>query len=211
MIGYGHELMTSGTGRALKIGLLAGGIGLLISLGASFLTAFTITKPVKNFIKDIKIISGGDLDHKVNIRSRDEIGQLADEFNQLTGSLKNTIKEKEEYAGKLADMNVNLEKKVQERTLALKDSNKQLEHAFKELQGAQSQLVQSEKMASLGQLVAGIAHEINNPVSFIYGNMDHLEEYLKDIKGVLSRFMGLKSLSPEEKKLMDDLIREVDL
>ncbi len=211
MIGYGHELMTSGTGRALKIGLLAGGIGLLISLGASFLTAFTITKPVKNFIKDIKIISGGDLDHKVNIRSRDEIGQLADEFNQLTGSLKNTIKEKEEYAGKLADMNVNLEKKVQERTLALKDSNKQLEHAFKELQGAQSQLVQSEKMASLGQLVAGIAHEINNPVSFIYGNMDHLEEYLKDIKGVLSRFMGLKSLSPEEKKLIDDLIREVDL
>lgn len=211
MIGYGHELMTSGTGQALKIGLLAGGIGLLISLGASFLTAFTITKPVKNFIKDIKIISGGDLDHKVKIRSRDEIGQLAAEFNQLTGSLKNTIKEKEEYAGKLADMNVNLEKKVQERTLALKDSNKQLEHAFKELQGAQSQLVQSEKMASLGQLVAGIAHEINNPVSFIYGNMDHLEEYLKDIKGVLSGFMDLKSLSPEEKKRMDDLVREVDL
>ncbi|MGR3296016.1 MAG: ATP-binding protein [Candidatus Bathyanammoxibius sp.] len=211
MIGYAREFMTSGTGRALKIGLFAGGLGLLISLGASFLTAHTITKPIKSFIKDIKIISKGNLDHKVNIRSRDEIGQLAAEFNQLTGSLKNTIKEKEEYAGKLADMNVNLEKKVQERTLALKDSNKQLEQAFKELQGAQSQLVQSEKMASLGQLVAGIAHEINNPVSFVYGNMDHLEEYMKDIKGVLSGFMGLKSLSPEEKKRMDDLIREVDL
>ncbi|MEE9584342.1 MAG: HAMP domain-containing protein, partial [Candidatus Brocadiales bacterium] len=210
-IGYARELMTSGTGRALKIGLFAGGVGLLISLGASFLTAHTITKPVKSFIKDIKVISDGNLDHKVNIRSRNEIGQLAAEFNQLTGNLKKTLTEKDDYANKLSDLNVNLEQKVRDRTIALEESNQELQKAYKELQSAQTQLVQSEKMASLGQLVAGIAHEINNPISFIYGNMHHLDEYIKDIKNVLSGFMNLKSLSPEEKKQMDGLIQEIDL
>lgn len=210
-IGYARELITSGAGRALKIGLFAGGVGLLISLGASFLTAYTITKPVKNFIKDIKIISNGDLDHKVNIRSKNEIGRLAAEFNQLTENLKNTLAEKDDYANRLSDLNVNLEKKVRERTLALEESNRELQKAYKELQDAQAQLVQSEKMASLGQLVAGIAHEVNNPVSFIYGNMDHLEEYTNDIKKVLAGFMGLKSLNPEERQRIDDLIQETDL
>ncbi len=210
-IGYARELMTSGAGKALKIGLFAGGVGLLVSLGASFLTAFTITKPVKNFIKDIKIISAGNLDHKVNIRSRNEIGQLASEFNQLTDNLKNTLTEKDDYAHKLADLNTNLEQKVRDRTVALEKSHKELQKAYGELQGAQAQLVQAEKMASLGQLVAGIAHEVNNPVSFIYGNMDHLEEYMNDIKGVLRGFMDLKSLNPDEKKRMDDLVQEIDL
>ncbi|MEE9515148.1 MAG: ATP-binding protein [Candidatus Brocadiales bacterium] len=210
-IGYARELMTSGAGRALKIGLFAGGVGLLVSLGASFLTAYTITKPVKNFVKDIKIISDGNLDHKVNIRSRNEIGQLASEFNQLTENLKNTLTEKDNYANELADLNTNLEEKVRERTVALHKSHQDLEKAYKELQGAQAQLVQSEKMASLGQLVAGIAHELNNPVSFIYGNMDHLEEYINNIKEILSGFRDLKSVSPEEKKQMDDLIQKIDL
>src|SRR3989338_2432324 len=210
-IGYAHELITSGTGRTLKIGLFAGGVGPLISLGASFLTAHTITKPVKNFIKDIKIISGGNLDHKVNIRSRNEIGQLAAEFNQLTKNLKNTLAEKDDYANRLSDLNVNLERKVRERTFALEEANQELQKAYKELQNAQAQLVQSEKMASLGQLVAGIAHEVNNPVSFIYGNMDHLAEYINDIKKVLAGFMDLKSLSLEEKQQIDNLVQETDL
>ncbi|OHB37930.1 MAG: hypothetical protein A3C38_03655 [Planctomycetes bacterium RIFCSPHIGHO2_02_FULL_50_42] len=210
-IGYAHEPITSGTGRALTIGLFTSGMGLLISLGLSFLTFYTVTTPVKNFIKDIKIIANGNLDHKVNIRSRNEIGQLAAEFNQLTENLKNTLAEKDDYANRLSDLNVNLERKVRERTLALEEANQALQKAYKELQNAQAQLVQSEKMASLGQLVAGIAHEVNNPVSFIYGNMDHLTEYINDIKKVLAGFMGLKSLNLEEKQQIDNLVQETDL
>ncbi len=61
------------------------------------------------------------------------------------------------------------------------DYAQQLEQSFKELQSAQVQLVQSEKMSALGQMMAGIAHEINNPVGFIGGNITHAEEYLKDL------------------------------
>jgi PAS domain S-box-containing protein len=61
------------------------------------------------------------------------------------------------------------------------DKAQQLEVALLELQQTQAQLIQTEKMSSLGQLVAGIAHEINNPVNFIYGNISHVDEYTKDL------------------------------
>ena len=64
----------------------------------------------------------------------------------------------------------------------------QLKLALSELQQTQSQLVQSEKMSSLGQLVAGVAHEINNPVSFIYGNLMHADGYAQDILGLLKLY-----------------------
>ena len=64
----------------------------------------------------------------------------------------------------------------------------ELERALGELQHAQTQLVQSEKMSSLGQLVAGIAHEINNPVSFIYGNVDHATDYIEDLLRLLELY-----------------------
>lgn len=64
----------------------------------------------------------------------------------------------------------------------------QLTSALHELQEAQTQLIQTEKMSSLGQLVAGIAHEINNPVNFIYGNLAHVNEYAEDLLGMLELY-----------------------
>ncbi|MEG4859865.1 ATP-binding protein [Microcoleus sp. K1-B6] len=63
-----------------------------------------------------------------------------------------------------------------------------LEHFVKELQETQLQLVQSEKMSSLGQLVAGVAHEINNPVNFIYGNLSHANDYIKELINMLNLY-----------------------
>jgi two-component system, NtrC family, sensor kinase len=65
--------------------------------------------------------------------------------------------------------------------LKLRQQASELEHTLEELQRTQAQVLQSEKMSSLGQLVAGVAHEINNPVSFIYGNLDPASDYIQDL------------------------------
>ncbi|MBG1268426.1 trifunctional serine/threonine-protein kinase/ATP-binding protein/sensor histidine kinase [Nostoc sp. WHI] len=81
-----------------------------------------------------------------------------------------------------------LERKVEQRTQELHNKNQQLSHTLQELQQTQTQLIQAEKMSSLGQMVAGIAHEINNPVNFISGNMNHLKNYFQDLLDSISLY-----------------------
>lgn len=78
-----------------------------------------------------------------------------------------------------------LEQKVEQRTQELNDKNQCLSDALEQLQQAQTQLIQTEKMSSLGQMVAGIAHEINNPINFIYGNLTHADGYCSDLLGLV--------------------------
>jgi signal transduction histidine kinase len=81
----------------------------------------------------------------------------------------------------LEQANEQLEHRVEERTAQLKAAKHEVETALRELQLAQTKLIQSEKMSSLGLLVAGVAHEINNPVNFIYGNLRHADEYTQEL------------------------------
>jgi signal transduction histidine kinase len=73
------------------------------------------------------------------------------------------------------------------------DRAEDLRHAMIELQQAQAQLIQSEKMSSLGQLVAGVAHEINNPINFISGNLEYAEQYTKSIADLLQAYQTIYS------------------
>jgi PAS domain S-box-containing protein len=83
-----------------------------------------------------------------------------------------------------------------------------LAQALHELQQAQAHLVQSEKMSSLGQLVAGVAHEINNPVSFIYGNLTHINAYAQDLFDLLELY---QESYPQPGEAIQALIEEIDL
>lgn len=80
-----------------------------------------------------------------------------------------------------------------------------LEQYLLELQRTQSQLIQTEKMSSLGQLVAGIAHEINNPVNFIQGNVDYVEEYTQSLLSLLSLYQKYLPLHPEIEAFTEEL------
>jgi two-component system NtrC family sensor kinase len=74
-----------------------------------------------------------------------------------------------------------VEVQVESRTQELLAANAALAKALEKLKATQMQLIQTEKMSSLGQLVAGVAHEINNPINFIYGNLEHAEGYINDL------------------------------
>ena len=95
----------------------------------------------------------------------------------------------------IREQNVILEGKVEERTYELKLSNDDLSKAMKELKEAESQLVESEKMASLGQLTAGIAHEINNPINFVTSNVKPLN---RDVRILLEAVDTLGKMALEE-------------
>ncbi|MBD1925896.1 GAF domain-containing sensor histidine kinase [Trichocoleus sp. FACHB-90] len=83
------------------------------------------------------------------------------------------------------ERNITKSQRVEE---ALRQTNKRLLQTLKTLRQTQAQLIQSEKMSSLGQLVAGVAHEINNPVTFIHGNLPYVNDYVSDLLDLLSLY-----------------------
>ncbi len=98
-----------------------------------------------------------------------------------------------------------LEKTVSERTSKLQKSNEELNETLNKLREAQTLLIESEKMASLGQLTAGIAHEINNPINFVSSNISPLQRDIYDVIDVLNEYEKLKDLNSFEeiKKELD--------
>jgi predicted ATPase/signal transduction histidine kinase len=101
-----------------------------------------------------------------------------------------------------------LEQRIAERTTELEAKNQQLEITIGDLHRTQSQMIQTEKMSSLGQLVAGIAHEINNPINFIYGNIKHCSNYTQDLLDLIHLY---NEATPKPTAELEDRLEEVDL
>jgi len=163
-----HSLINAYRDKSIALTLL------LIALTSLSLTLFTqklVNRPVRALLEQTQMLSRGELDGLVPSYANDELGELAESFNAMTLNLKKARTELEGWGKTLEEM-------VQERT--------------QELSQIQAQLIRSEKLASLGEIVAGIAHEINNPLTgiLVFSSLIHdnprLDESLRnDIQTVI--------------------------
>jgi signal transduction histidine kinase len=140
---------------------------LAVAIASSIYTSRWIARSIERLDQASQDMASGNLDQPLQTSNIKELNSLAYSFNHMAHQLSESF-------SALAANNADLEQRVEART-------SELQTTLTELQRTQSQVIQGEKMSSLGQLVAGIAHEINNPVNFIHGNLNYVQEHTQDL------------------------------
>ncbi len=168
--------------QRLAIVLLAASIFAVL---AGIFLARRMVGPIQALRNGAERLGGGDFSQRISIKTGDELEGLADQFNDMGARLK------ESYA--------DLENKVEQRTAQLRQS-------LNELRTAQDRLIQTEKLASLGQLTAGIAHEIKNPLNFVNNFSAVSAELIDELNEVL-RSTSLEAKTKEEVEELMQLLR----
>ena len=172
MVSGGLQLSTSSKAEVKETETVAALtiMGIVLSLGliniiASLLINRSVVNPIKHVTNATRIISEGNLQHRIGHHRDDEIGELSKTFDDMMNNLSTTTASRDE----LNDMNEKL-----------KDST--------------SQLIQSEKMASIGQMVAGVAHEINTPLAYVRSSVELVKEELPEITQLIEAYDKLRAL-----------------
>jgi len=128
-----------------------------------------------------------DYTHRAKVIRHDEVGLLAQGFNIM---LRVIEQHQEGLDRELRERN-KAEQKLYAAHLELHERHKQIETAYQELARAHEHLIHSEKMASLGLLMAGVAHELNNPISYVSSNLEFIEEYTESLARIIEAYSGL--------------------
>ena len=142
------------------------GLGVVLALLAGVVLARRLTGPIRALQAGAERLGQGDLAQRIEVSAGDEIGTLALRFNEM--------------AGRIQDAQETLEAKVADRT-------RELSQSLEELRNAQDRLLQTEKLASLGQLTAGIAHEIKNPLNFVNNFAELSVELLAELRAAMQQ------------------------
>ncbi|MCJ8321297.1 MAG: ATP-binding protein [Colwellia sp.] len=157
----------------------------IVAFCIMFIVHWLITRHIFLITDYSQQLSGNNLDVELQLGSRakekDELDFLVDAINTMRIKLKSDIVQLEEAENALISLNGELEVKVFDRTAKLASTNEQLQQSLDDLTLAKDQLVQSEKMASLGQLVAGVAHEVNTPLGICVTSITALKEKIDDL------------------------------
>lgn len=157
--------------RALAILVLMFVVLMVLSALVAVRGAKTIFKPIEAMSAVVRATRTGEARRVGTVRSRDEVGELAREFDAMLDLLQERNREIQSWADQLED-------KVAERTAELEQKNLDLRRTIAALRDTRAQLVVAEKLAALGELTAGVAHEINNPTQVMLGNLEVIEQQL---------------------------------
>ncbi len=164
---------------------------LIFGLISAYYMTKVILNPLLDLVRGSKELSEGNFEYRFKQTNYSEINKLTDTYNQMAESLQNLYTE--------------LENKVKERTIELENMNT-------ELKNTQVMMIHSEKMRSLGQLVAGITHEINNPINFIHGNMVHLKNYSTALIDIINLYESYEEeLADEKRQELKNLKTKIEL
>ncbi len=133
-------------------------------------------------------------------KNKNELGDFIETFSLVLNGFEVVVTELTQYSQQVSMLNEELEEKITVRTSELESSNTKLTASLEILQQAQGQLLQQEKLASIGQLAAGVAHEINNPIGYVGSNINRLGEYFTDITSYLNAQDAILAPLPDDIK-----------
>lgn len=171
--GFSEKPFKDALWSALAVLILMFLILMLLSAWAAIHGAKKIFQPIERMSEVVYATQKGGAQRVGLIESEDELGSLSHEFDDMLDQLQQRNQEVQQWADSLED-------KVGIRTAELKKKNLDLENSIQLLRQTRQQLVAAEKLAALGELTAGVAHEINNPTAVMLGNLDIMVEELGD-------------------------------
>lgn len=177
--------------------LIFGVIALILAVVSGLLISRSIYVPLFELKAAADEIGKGKLNTPIEVKSNDEVGQLAASFKKMLNDLQKTTTSIDNLNQEI------IERRKAEESVRL--AYEDLEKVNRELKEMQSQLVQSEKLVSIGQLAAGVAHEMNTPVGFVASNFETLENYMEKILELFQMYDNLigKIESSEKAELLD--------
>ena len=194
--------------RRLGIGIAA--VEMLLVGLFSLLLGTYLTRQLKVLQVTAKKISQGDYSTRIPVTGHDEVADVSSAFNRMSTALQETQTSRDEYEEQLIELNQTLEDKVERRTAQINRQVAELQAANDKIADTQAKLIQSEKLASVGQLAAGVAHEINNPIGFVRSNLTTLTEYVETYQTLLKAYQSLSSLAEEERSRHITEIRKIE-